>query len=274
MKNSIFILLFASALNLSAQKLVKQWETPATLKVCESVYLNDSILFVSCINGAPAEKNGEGYIAKVSLDGKTIQQKWITGLHAPKGMGVYGQHLYVTNIDEVAIIDIRSSKIVKRIKIPGSKFLNDIAVSTQGDVYISDYSNQCIYTIDHNGFKTFSKGPHLESVNGLWISDGDLFAGAAGLIYQFNINTKEHKPYIKNVGGVDGLEKVNDQFMINSDWSGTVQLIATKQKEPTILISFEDQKYNAADVEFNTENQTLYIPTFFGNTVAAYKLEW
>jgi hypothetical protein len=46
------------------------------------------VLYVSCINGVPADKKDEdGFIAKVGMDGKIINLKWATGLSAPKGMG-------------------------------------------------------------------------------------------------------------------------------------------------------------------------------------------
>ena len=93
----------------TAPSLEKLWESDTTLATSESVlYDYDSgILYVSCINGVPPNAQDEdGFIAKVSPeDGSVIELKWVTGLDAPKGMALFGNNLYVTNIDEIVIID-------------------------------------------------------------------------------------------------------------------------------------------------------------------------
>ena len=80
------------------------WDSEKTLTTSESV-LYDSVhnlLYVSCINGVPPDKkDNDGFIARVGLDGKIITQKWATGLSAPKGMGISGNSLYVTDIDRL-----------------------------------------------------------------------------------------------------------------------------------------------------------------------------
>ncbi|MCD6296427.1 MAG: ATP/GTP-binding protein, partial [Deltaproteobacteria bacterium] len=79
-------------------KLIKQWETEKELRVPESVLYDASgnILYVSSINGRPTEKNGRGFISKVSLNGKIEVLKWATGLDAPKGSAIHGNKLYVS----------------------------------------------------------------------------------------------------------------------------------------------------------------------------------
>ena len=70
-------------------KLELLWETDTTLRTPESV-LHDrkrSLLYVSCVNENPWEKDGNGYISKIDKSGNVINLKWITGLNGPKGMG-------------------------------------------------------------------------------------------------------------------------------------------------------------------------------------------
>src|SRR5687768_8476206 len=85
-------------LTLHAQhQLTRIWETDSTLKVPESVLFDgkNNLLYVSNIDGDAASKDGKGSIGKVGLDGKVIQAEWVTGLHAPKGMALYKNDLYV-----------------------------------------------------------------------------------------------------------------------------------------------------------------------------------
>ncbi|MBW1673776.1 MAG: hypothetical protein JRJ45_09065, partial [Deltaproteobacteria bacterium] len=94
----ISILMFLGLHNVNANdvggdryKVDKQWQTKKELRVPESVLYDESrnVLYVSNINGKSAEKNGQGFISKVSLDGKIEVLKWATGLHAPKGSAIY-----------------------------------------------------------------------------------------------------------------------------------------------------------------------------------------
>ena len=54
----------------------KLWETPAQLKTPESVPYepNENVLFVSNIDGKPDEKDGQGFISKVSPINGTISE--------------------------------------------------------------------------------------------------------------------------------------------------------------------------------------------------------
>ena len=110
--------------------LVKKWETDTLLKTPESVLFDakSKILYVSNIDGTPAGKDGKGSIGKVGLDGRIIATDWVTGLHAPKGMGLYKNKLYVADLDEVVVIDVVKAKIIQHIPVEGAVFLNDITI--------------------------------------------------------------------------------------------------------------------------------------------------
>jgi len=83
------------------------------LRIPESVLYNPSedIIYVSNINGKPTEKNGKGFISKVSLSGEILVLKWVTGLNAPKGSDIYQDSLYVADIDELVEIDLKTGRM-------------------------------------------------------------------------------------------------------------------------------------------------------------------
>src|SRR6478735_5792430 len=68
-----------------------KWKTDTILKVPESVLYNaaDKFIYVANINGKPDSADGNGFITRMTLDGKIDQLEWLKGLDAPKGMGVY-----------------------------------------------------------------------------------------------------------------------------------------------------------------------------------------
>ncbi len=76
--SALFAVMLFSA---TGQTLVPLWETEKILQVPESV-LYDRVtqnIYVSCINGNPSAKDGNGYIARLDKNGKILKLKWITG---------------------------------------------------------------------------------------------------------------------------------------------------------------------------------------------------
>lgn len=265
-------LLFLS-LNISAQKLTKIWETDTVFDVPESVLFTESVLYVSNVNGKPLEKNGQGYISKVSLSGEIINKKWATGINAPKGMGTYHDELYVSDIDRILIIDLATGKTKKEIAVPEGQFLNDVAVSGSGKVYISDMKTNTIYTLENDVAKKLIVDERLNYVNGLYCDGETLFAGTGNGVFKLNASGEILEHYIKETGGgIDGLEMVSEGQFLKSDWAGKVHLVST-DNEPLLLLNFESDSYNAADIGFDKDKQIMYLPSFFGNSVAAYQLK-
>src|SRR3984885_8774567 len=114
--------LFLICIGLSAQgqhTLTRLWETD-TLAFPESVLYANDLLYVSLLDHYPLREHGRGKIAKVALDGKIIDAEWIVGLDGPKGMGIWHGKLYVADITQIAVIDIKNGKIGHRIPVPGS----------------------------------------------------------------------------------------------------------------------------------------------------------
>ena len=104
-----------SLVSINAQKVTVQklWATDTILKVPESVLVDDkeNCLWVSNIDGAANGKDGKGSISKLSKTGTPINLDWVTGLNAPKGMAKYKQELYVADLTELVVIDIKKGVI-------------------------------------------------------------------------------------------------------------------------------------------------------------------
>ena len=54
------------------------------MRAPESVYLDEGsgYLYVSQINGTPTDRDGNGRISKLGLDGSVVSADWFTGLNA------------------------------------------------------------------------------------------------------------------------------------------------------------------------------------------------
>ncbi|MEQ9374566.1 MAG: gluconolaconase [Imperialibacter sp.] len=255
--------------------LVKKWETDTTLTTPESVYydVTNGVLYVACIGAVPPDaKDGDGFIAKVGLDGAIIDTQWVVGLDGPKGMGMVGNLLYVSNIDEVVEIDVNTGEITNRFPVEGASFLNDITVDASGTVYISDSGMSKIFALSNGVVALWTEGEVLGGPNGLLAEDGRLMVASfgAGKFSTINVADKDVKMVVDSIPGGDGVVALDGDYFV-SNWNGEVYYV-TEDWKKTKLLDTKAAGANAADIEIAADQNLLFVPTFFGNTVVAYDI--
>lgn len=254
-------------------ELVLKWETDSSLKVPESVLVDkaNSVLYISNIDGTePWGADGKGSIGKVGLDGKVIAVDWVSGLNAPKGLGMYNGKLYVADLKNLVIIDIASGKIEKTVTIDAATGLNDITIDSKGIVYISDSPGKKVFKFENGKSELFLdtlKGP-----NGVLIHDNELYVLDNKAMFKVNADKSLTQVADGLDGNADGLENVGGKDFIISCWEGLVWYInGDGSKE--VLLDTRDAKKNTADIGYDPETKTVYIPSFFKNTVSAYEVK-
>jgi DNA-binding beta-propeller fold protein YncE len=275
-------LLFIQAISPTPQysgkaTLTKKWETEAVLNVPESVLYDQkkNILYVSNIAGKPGEKDGVGFISKVSLSGKVENLEWVKGLDAPKGMGVYNDKLYVADLAKVLIINTANGAILKTIEVKGASFLNDVTVDSKGVVYVSDSDTKQIYRLQNDKAELWMENKSLKKPNGLLAMGNELAMldmDAEGAFYKISTKDKKMTTIAQGVSGGDGIVMVGKDEYLVSNWSGEISYINGKG-EKQVLLDTKEQKVNAADIEYIASQKLLLIPTFFDNKVVAYEFK-
>lgn len=244
------------------------WETTDNIHVPESVLYHEPSdkLYVSLIGKDGTDK---GEIAILRPDGTVENAHWITGLNAPKGLGIHHGLLYVADITKVIVVDIVTGNIVDEIEIEGSTFLNDITIDNSGIVYISDTRDNKIYQL-RNG-KVSMWMDNVPAVNGLKFYNGTLWALAGKELWKIDSN-KKVEVFAKGFEqGGDGLEPLKDGSFIVTCWPGIIYHV-TSQGEIHKLQDVQG-KMNTADLGYNPKESVIYIPTFNSNSVIAYKLK-
>jgi len=253
--------------------LTKKWETDTVLTTCESVIYDkdNDVLYVANINGAPDGKDGNGFIAKVGLDGKVIEPKFVKGIDAPKGMGIANGKLYVTDIDRVHEIDLKTGKVVKTYKAPGAKFLNDIATDSTGKVFVSDMMGNNILVLEKG---KLTKWMDVDGPNGLF-SDGQSLLEASWnskALNSIDVTSKQVTMKADSIENPDGVEAVGDGAYLVSSWNGMISYVDKDNKVVTLLDTRADS-VSSADIEYIQDKNLLLVPTFFKNKVVAYELK-
>lgn len=115
--------------------------------------------FISSINGEPEARDNNGFITKLDTEGKIASLKFIQGgvadilLHAPKGLTLVGQTLYIADLDQLKGFDKTTGKLLITVSFPASSSrsrvsLTDVAAGPNGLLYASDQAANTIYRID------------------------------------------------------------------------------------------------------------------------------
>lgn len=285
MKHSFFLAAAASALlgctgtqqsdtaeTPATPQLTLSWKTDTVFTGSESTLYDPKagVIYVSNGNTKAGEKDNDGFISVINADGTIRDLKWVEGdLHAPKGMALLNGKLYVTDIDEVKIIDVASAAIEKTIPVEGAVFLNDVA--TDGEqIYFSDSRTGSIYTLTTDGsylaISTTNTG-----VNGLECHGGHLYALDGEGLKKFSSDGSYTQEVINTeVTGGDGLVILNDSTFVASRWHGEIFFISGG--ETTVILDTQAEKSNTADIGFVPEKNLVIVPTFLKNEVAAYEL--
>jgi hypothetical protein len=267
-------LLFVSFISTSAQKATVQklWATDTILKVPESVLVDDkeNCIWVSNIDGASTAKDGKGSISKLSKTGTPINLEWVTGLNAPKGMAKYKQELYVADLTELVVIDIKKGTIIKKIPVEGSVFLNDVTVNNKGAVFVSDSRTGKVHRYENNIVTTEIE--NLQGPNGLLSIEDQLLILDKGSLLSLTAGGAISKIMDGMDPSTDGIERVAPNQYLVSCWNGIVYYVVAGAQKIT-LFDTRAEKINSADIGYDAKNKIIYVPTFLKNSVVAYQLQ-
>ncbi|WP_108681315.1 SMP-30/gluconolactonase/LRE family protein [Methyloceanibacter sp. wino2] len=266
-----------------ATELKEVWRAEG-LRQPESVLFDPerNVLYVSNVDGGPTDKDGKGYIAKLTPDGKVETAEWVTGLNAPKGLGLYGDRLYVADVDRLVVIDIGTGEISKVYEAPDAKFLNDIAVDKDGRVFISDTLTNTIYALDGDAFGVWLRSAELAAPNGLYPDDGRLIVASWGKgemmsakpdhLRTVDLDSKE----IANlgdgtpIGNLDGLAPDGAGDFLVTDWvAGALFRVQPSGKAERLL----DLNQGTADLFYRSDEKLVMIPFMNDGVLVAYRLE-
>ena len=263
-----------SLVSINAQKATVQklWATDTILKIPESVLVDDkeNCLWVSNIDGASNGKDGKGSISKLSKTGSPVNLEWVTGLNAPKGMAKYKQELYVADLTELVVIDIKKGVIKNKIKVEGSVFLNDVTVNKNGAVFVSDSRTGKVHRIE-NGIVSIEV-ENLQGPNGLLSIEDQLLILDRGSLLSVTPGGAISKIMDGMDPSTDGIERVAPNQYIVSCWNGIVYFVAAGAQKIT-LFDTRSEKINSADIGYDAKNKIIYVPTFMKNSVVAYQLQ-
>jgi hypothetical protein len=262
-------------------------ETPLTAgyENPESAFLHKGIWYVSNFGGftlEPSQTDGDGFISKIGPD-ELVSTRWVTGLHAPKGLRVHKGLLWVADVEQVVAIDLATGKVSRTIPVKGAPSLNDVDVDeATGHVYVTETFGDKIWRIAGNKATVFLSSPKLEAPNGILVEKGRLLVAAfgpnpdpmtfqteqPGRVLHIDLATKAIHPISDRIGNLDGIERDGRDLLVTDFWGGQILRVhpdGTSEQVMRVLPT-------AADIGWDPNRRILGLPQMATNAVAFFQL--
>jgi sugar lactone lactonase YvrE len=245
------------------------------------------VYLVSNVNGGPSNKDDNGFISRVTPEGKVENLKWIDGaagdvtLNAPKGLAFRGNLLLVADIDTVRLFDRQTGKSAGEWPIQGATFLNGIDVAPDGSVYVTDTAitldggqakpqgNAAIYRFESNQKQPtiLAQGAALHGPNGIVATP----EGAVFVTFLDNrilrVKGKDAAPETIATlpgGQLDGLARLSDGSYAVSSWAARgVYRVSANGQAKLVLTGLT----SPAGLDVDEKRRRVIVPQLFENRV-------
>lgn len=254
------------------------------LKNPESAVLSAdaSFLYVSMIDGEADAVDGQGQIARISLDGKILDAKWVKGLNAPKGLALRGDRLFASDLTELLEIDTKHGRVIQRYPVPEARFLNDVAVVPKGnplsgDVLVSDSGRASITRFHQGEVQEWLRDDRLKSINGLLAQPKRLLISTMqGRLLAVDWDSRSITDLAENLGNGDGLADLGGNRFLVSEWPGQLFLVQPGEDHKVLLDTRAESRLlndfllirPAASIA-----PTIIMPHLMPGAITAYRLD-
>jgi sugar lactone lactonase YvrE len=232
-------------------------------------------------NGAPDAKDNNGYISRMSPDGKIEQPQFIAGgkngvtLHAPRGMYIVGDTLWVADADAVRGFNRKTGAPLASANFSAYKlgFLNDVAAGPDG-VYVTDTGTNTIYRIARGAVTVALQDKALGGPNGItWDAANRRFIvvpyGGDSVIFAWTPGSKTLTTLGKsNSDKYDGVEVLaGGSILVSSQGDSALHLFTGSTGKPTIHVGGAP-----ADIAVDTKRNRVAVPFVDRSVVEIWEL--
>jgi len=278
------VALFLVSLSGLAQTLPAVVKKIEGFKHPESVAYDGKFFYVSNLGNVldPEAKDGDGFISKVDKNGIILQQNAFPDfkLNSPKGLTVVNEVLFLTDVDSIMGIDVKTRKLVWGTKIIGTKYLNDILVRDENTLYVTATDINHVYEIDllSDSIRTLPVTVQITAPNGLSSDLVSSFLYIAtfgadkdmGELLRLNLRTMEYERVFDEFGKFDGLFYLSGRYYV-TDWGkdGKGRLFVYDVRTGNIREIKPDTGYfkGPADFYFEMGTRRIWLPCMLENAV-------
>jgi hypothetical protein len=240
------------------------------------------VYFVSNFGeGQAGVRDTNGFISRMRPDGTIESLRWIAGksngviLHAPLGMTIVGDTLWVVDAGAVRGFDRRTGAPLRTVDLTGMDvgFLNDVAAGPDGTLYVTDTGKDRIYRV--RGDATIAIGDSaLNRPNGItWDAANRRFIVVSyGGTHAIRSWTPESASLVEvgtSAGArFDGVEPLpGGRVLVASQADSSLHLFENGTGRPVAKISGPP-----ADIAIDTRRNRVAVPIIRLNRVELWQL--
>lgn len=225
------------------------------------------VFYISNMDGAPATKDGTGFITRLRADGTVEDLRWIDGgrngvtLDAPRGMAIIGDVLWIADIDVVRAFDAQSGAPLTQIDLAplGARFLKDVTAGPDRMVYVT----ATVLPADAGAGDPTARNRIFRVELG----------GRASVVLNFE--------RLKQPNGIVW-DRFNHRFLITpigSDtawtWRPGSDAFSPLTKAPgqyDVFVTLLEDAGDVADIEWDAKRELLYVPLTAQNRVDIFRI--
>jgi sugar lactone lactonase YvrE len=253
-----------------------------------------NVWFVSNIVGIPSQKDGKAFIARIHADSANRMTKLVEGgvkgatLHAPKGMAIVGDTLWVADIDMLRGFNRRTGDTVAVISLQAqdATFLNDVVATPDGTIYITDTGIAFdsagvmthpgvdrIFRVNRRVVQELARSNPLARPNGIaWdATNNRLILAPFGStdLQALTVGVAEPVAIATGPGSYDGLEIMSDGRFLVSSWADSAVHIVNNGTMSKLVTGIAAP----ADIGLDPKNNIIAIPRFNDGKVVFFRIQ-
>lgn len=242
---------------------------------------DQDVWFVGNFNGGGSERDANGFVTRVSAATDAIESLHFAQgtpaapLHAPRGMTITADTLWVVDIDGIHGFDRRSGEQLAFVDLssfePG--FLNDIVQGPDAALYVTDTGRSAVYRVAGREATEALADSTLGGPNGITF---DPALGALVLVpwqpgHRIHSWTPGQPPRgfgpDRAPGRLDGVEPLDGRLLIASQTDSTLVVLDGGELRARVLVAGAP-----ADIGVDTRRGRVAVPYIALNRVDVWKL--
>lgn len=242
----------------------------------------ESVYYISNFTGGGMERDANGFITKASDTGEILDLKFMTlsdgehPLHAPRGMYLNEEGLWVADIDGVHLFNTGSGDQERFYDFSEFEtgFLNDVTGNSSGDIFISDTGTNTVFRISGDEVSVYRDSLSV-SPNGIFYHAADTslylapWRGVTSFL-KLNSSGKAMQTAELKGGNFDGVEYHNGRWILSSQADSAIIAVNPDNDSAEVIISTPGR---GADIGINTDKQHIAVPYIAKNRVDIWNLE-
>ncbi len=256
----------------------------------------EDVFYVSNIAGYGSIEDSVAYISRIDAGDPTrvdvLVRSGMNGalMHAPKGLALQGDTLWVADIDVVRAFDRRNGAVLANVDLAphGAVMLNDLDIGPDGDVYVTDSGIEMspVGVLLPGGSKVFAirgarhaveviaEGPQLEHPNGItwdpvnrrWLIV--TFHPFRSSVLSLTPGASELSVIARGKGRFDGIALLEDGRMLVTAWADSSLHLIDGESDRRIV----RELWQPADPGYDPTRNRVAIPLVLQGRVEFWEI--